>query len=108
MNDPQQRTLPARRPLMALRDEQVLLLIADISGYTDFMLANEKSQEHSHIIISELIETILNEVQLPLTLAKLEGDAIFLYAVKDDSFAARAEDPSTSLRAGLGARVLRF
>ncbi len=85
---------------MALREEKVLLLIADISGYTDFMLANEKSLEHSHIIISELIETILNEVQLPLSLAKLEGDAIFLYAVKDDAFAGRAAD--------LGARVLRF
>jgi len=85
---------------MPLREEKVLLLIADISGYTDFMLANEKSLEHSHIIIGELIETILNEVQLPFTLAKLEGDAVFLYAVKDDAFAARAED--------LGARVLRF
>src|ERR1051326_8073236 len=85
---------------MALREEKVMLLIADISGYTDFMLANEKSLEHSHIIIGELIETILNEVELPLTLAKLEGDAIFLYAVKDDSFAQRAHD--------LGERVLRF
>src|SRR3954453_14741556 len=100
MNDPQQRTLHARRPLELLREEQVLLLIADISGYTDFMLANEKSLEHSHLIIGELLETILNEVQLPLTLAKLEGDAIFLYAVKDDSFAERAAD--------LGERVLRF
>jgi len=85
---------------MPLREEKVVLLIADISGYTDFMLANEKSVEHSHIIISELIEAILKEVELPLTLAKLEGDAVFLYAVKDDSFAARAED--------LGARLLRF
>src|ERR1051326_4875986 len=85
---------------MVLREEKVVLLIADISGYTDFMLANEKSLEHSHIIIGELIETILKEVELPLTLAKLEGDAVFLYAVKDDAFAARAAD--------LGTRVLRF
>ena len=82
----------------AMRD--VFLMIADISGYTDFMLANEKSLEHSHIIISELIQTILNEVQVPLTLAKLEGDAVFLYAVKDEAFVTRAAD--------LGARVLRF
>jgi len=85
---------------MPLREEKVVLLIADISGYTDFMLANEKSLEHSHIIIGELIETILKEVDLPLTLAKLEGDAVFLYAVKDDAFASRAAD--------LGARLLRF
>lgn len=85
---------------MPLREEKVVLLIADISGYTDFMLANEKSLEHSHIIISELIETLLKEVHLPLTLAKLEGDAIFLYAVKDEAFAAHADT--------LGDRVLRF
>jgi len=85
---------------MALREEKVVLLIADISGYTSFMLANEKSLEHSHVIIGELVKTVLDEVHLPLTLAKLEGDAIFLYAVKDESFAARAEV--------LGARVLRF
>lgn len=85
---------------MALREEKVLLLIADISGYTDFMLVNEKSLEHSHIIIRELIETILNEVELPLTLAKLEGDAIFLYAVKNETFTTQAEE--------LGRKILRF
>ena len=85
---------------MPLREENVLLLIADISGYTDFMLANEKSVEHSHIIIGELIETILKEVELPLTLAKLEGDAVFLYAVKDAGFESRAAD--------VGKRLLRF
>jgi len=80
-----------------MREEKVVLLIADISGYTDFMLANEKSLEHSHLIIGELIKTMLAEVELPLTLAKLEGDAVFLYAIKDD----RAP-------ADLGARLLRF
>src|ERR1051325_12061841 len=85
---------------MVLREEKVVLLIADISGYTDFMLANEKSVEHSHIIIGELIETILKEVELPLTLAKLEGDAVFLYAVKDAGFESRAAD--------VGKRLLRF
>jgi arsenite methyltransferase len=84
---------------MPLREEQVILLIADISGYTDFMLANEKSLEHSHLIIGELIKTILDEVQLPLTLAKLEGDAVFLYAVKDARFAEVGD---------LGERILRF
>jgi len=74
--------------------------VAPALPFTDFMLANEKSLEHSHFIIGELMKAVLDEVHLPLTLAKLEGDAIFLYAVKDDSSAERAED--------LGARVLRF
>jgi 2-polyprenyl-3-methyl-5-hydroxy-6-metoxy-1,4-benzoquinol methylase len=85
---------------MALREEKVVLMIADISGYTDFMLANEKSLEHSHLIIGELIRTILQQVELPLTLAKLEGDAIFLYAVKDEAFDRHART--------IGERILQF
>lgn len=85
---------------MSLREEKVVLMIADISGYTDFMLANEKSLEHSHLIIGELIKTILQQVELPLTLAKLEGDAVFLYAVKDEEFERHAQT--------IGERVLQF
>src|SRR2546423_10153996 len=85
---------------MVLREEKVVLMIADISGYTDFMLTNQKSLEHSHLIIGELITTILEQVKLPLTLAKLEGDAVFMYAVKDDTFMQTAEE--------LGERVLEF
>ena len=86
--------------IVSLREEKVVLMIADISGYTDFMLANEKSLEHSHLVIGELIKTILQQVELPLTLAKLEGDAIFLYAVKDDQFNTHAET--------IGRRLLQF
>src|SRR5713101_4412732 len=75
-------------------------MIADISGYTNFMLANEKSLEHSHLIIGELIKTILEQVELPLTLAKLEGDAVFLYALKDEEFERHAET--------IGQRLLQF
>lgn len=85
---------------MPLREEKVVLMIADISGYTDFMLANEKSLEHSHLIIGELIKTLLQHVELPLELAKLEGDAVFLYAVKDEGFERHA--------AVIGERVLKF
>jgi arsenite methyltransferase len=83
-----------------LREEKVVLMIADISGYTDFMLANEKSLEHSHLIIGELIKTLLQHVDLPLELAKLEGDAVFLYAIKDEEFEKHASV--------IGERVLKF
>ena len=65
-----------------IEQKSVLMVLADISGYTRFMLANEKSLAHSQLIIGELINTLLAQVELPLTLAKLEGDALFLYAVK--------------------------
>jgi hypothetical protein len=66
-----------------LSPEPVLLIIADISGYTRYMTANAKTLSHSQAIITELIEVILQEIELPLEVAKLEGDAIFLYCRKN-------------------------
>ena len=34
-------------------------------------------------ILSELIHSIITLVEIPLEISKLEGDAIFLYAIKD-------------------------
>lgn len=67
----------------------VVMIIADISGYTRFMVANQTELEHSQQIISALLEAIIGEIQIPLSVAKLEGDAIFLYAIKEDGIAGR-------------------
>ena len=69
---------------MSSRTEDVLLMIADISGYTRFMVANQTELEHSHQIVGALLEAIIEEVEIPLEVAKLEGDAVFLYLVKAD------------------------
>ena len=65
--------------------EPVLLIIADISGYTGYMTANAKALAHGQALITELVTMILNQVELPLKVAKLEGDAVFLFARKRDS-----------------------
>jgi 2-polyprenyl-3-methyl-5-hydroxy-6-metoxy-1,4-benzoquinol methylase len=65
-------------------EREVVFIIADISGYTRFIFSNQKEVSHSQIIIRELITTLLDAVDLPLKLARLEGDAIFFYALKDD------------------------
>lgn len=62
---------------------RVLLMIADISGYTKFMVSSDVEIEHSQHVISELIQAIIRQVEIPLEVSKLEGDAIFLYAKKD-------------------------
>ena len=56
--------------------EPVVLIIADISGYTHYMTANAKTLAHSQTLITELVKTILVQVELPLKVAKLEGDAV--------------------------------
>ncbi len=62
----------------------LLLLLADISGYTRFMVANQTELSHGHEIIGALLEAIIEEVDIPLTIAKFEGDAVFLYAIKSE------------------------
>lgn len=57
--------------------EEMFFFIADISGYTAYMVKNEKEQAHGTLIISELIKTVAREAALPIEIAKLEGDAIF-------------------------------
>lgn len=53
------------------------LLLADISGYTSFVARTEL--DHSHEILSDLLETIYTRIEKLLTIHKLEGDAVFAY-----------------------------
>jgi len=62
------------------REARVVLILADISGYTKFMVENQLSAVHGQIVITTLIETILREVDIPLRLQGIEGDAVFVYA----------------------------
>lgn len=62
--------------------EPVVLIIADISGYTRYMTANARTLAHSQAIITELVAAIVRKAELPLEVAKLEGDAVFLFARK--------------------------
>lgn len=60
------------------------LVIADISGYTRFLLFHTTALLHAEMIITDLLEGVIAQSSHPLTIAKLEGDAVFLYALVDD------------------------
>lgn len=66
------------------QERNVIFFIADISGYTKFIISNEKDLAHSQVIIRDLINTIIQEIKAPLQLLRIEGDAVFLYVDKDD------------------------
>jgi uncharacterized protein YndB with AHSA1/START domain len=57
------------------------LVIADISGYTSFVAKTEL--EHSQEIISELLELMIGRFQPTMTISKLEGDAVFVFASEE-------------------------
>ena len=64
------------------KPKEVILIIADISGYTKTMINNKKALEHAQAVITGLMKTIIRHVKIPLKVSKLEGDTVFLYSLK--------------------------
>jgi hypothetical protein len=59
------------------KSEHGCLAIADISGYTTYLAAAEL--DHAQDVLEDLTETVVRALSPPLRLAKLEGDAVFVY-----------------------------
>lgn len=70
-----------------MADKSSLLVIADISGFTQFIRGNEIS--HSRHIIAELMEVLIDADPLHLTVAEIEGDAVLFY--RYNAVASRSE-----------------
>jgi hypothetical protein len=56
------------------------LVLADISGYTNYLLGTEL--EHAQDVLSDLMSVVVSNLQPVLTVSKLEGDAVFAYALE--------------------------
>jgi hypothetical protein len=51
------------------------LVLADISGFTEFLTTTEI--EHGPVIITELLEEVIRRIAPPLEIHAIEGDAVF-------------------------------
>jgi class 3 adenylate cyclase len=74
--------------------KDLLLMICDISGYTRFVTAHQESLMHAYVIVTELMKALLRHAKGPFKLAKLEGDAVFLFTVQMEG----ARDPEQQAR----------
>ena len=61
--------------------ELACFVIADISGYTNFVSGVEL--DHAQDIIADIMDTLVRALRPPFRLAKFEGDAAFVYALAD-------------------------
>lgn len=61
----------------------MLFVIPDIGGYTRFMLHHKKTPEYAQSVIRSLMEAMLREKEIPLRVSSIEGDALFLYAIRE-------------------------
>lgn len=66
------------RPALAAAETGSLVL-TDISGYTTYLLGTEL--EHAQDVLSDLMNVVVSNLQPPLSVSKLEGDAVFSYAL---------------------------
>ena len=82
-----------------MKTENVILIIADISGYTRFMLEHQKALIHSQMIISALLNLLVQQAEPPLEVVELEGDAVFMFALP------AGRDSSTK---SIGEQLLKF
>jgi len=71
---------------------KAILLVADISGYTKFMLLHAISTSHAKQIIVRLLKSLMQASKLPLRVAELEGDAVFFYALSSEKDVKRTAD----------------
>ena len=58
--------------------ENVCLMLADLSGYTEYVAASEP--EHAPSMAGDLVEAVVKKLRPAFKLEKLEGDAAFLLA----------------------------
>jgi peroxiredoxin len=96
-------------------ERDVLIVLADVSGYTRFILDNQVEAVRGQLCISVLLEAVLREVRIPLRLQEIEGDAVFLYAANDGDEVAWRETVKqvrdkldqffTAFRAAMSARA---
>jgi hypothetical protein len=61
--------------------QKALLFIPDISGFTQFV--GDRDLQHSHHIIAELLEVLIEANELNLKVSEVEGDAVFFYRTGD-------------------------
>ncbi len=80
-----------------MKMKPVLLVMVDISGYTQFVNYHRTSVLHAEEIISELLESVIDRAQFPLQLNKLEGDAAFLFTEITAEPSAVAADVSNQI-----------
>ena len=64
---------------MLNQPEPACLVIADISGYTGFLAGAEL--DHAQDILADLMSTVVGALRPTFKLAKLEGDAAFVYTI---------------------------
>ena len=75
---------------MLNRSEPACLVIADIAGYTGYLAGTEL--DHAQDILADLMGTVVGALRPTFRLAKLEGDAAFVYVLTESIDGSQLQD----------------
>jgi uncharacterized protein YndB with AHSA1/START domain len=75
---------------MLSQPESACLVIADITGYTGFLAGAEL--DHAQDILADLMNTVVMSFRPTFRLAKLEGDAAFVYVIAPELDGSALQD----------------
>jgi class 3 adenylate cyclase len=75
---------------MDIESHQAAIVLVDIGGYTRFIKFHDLALVHAERIITELLGSVIDAAEHPLTLNKLEGDAALFFALADRDAASVA------------------
>ncbi|MCB9135835.1 MAG: DUF2652 domain-containing protein [Anaerolineales bacterium] len=69
------------------KTENGYFLIADISGYTQYL--SDSELEHAHEVLQTLMELLIQHTRPPLIISRLAGDAVISYGLRDQFLQAQ-------------------
>ncbi|HLF91419.1 MAG TPA: DUF2652 domain-containing protein [Anaerolineales bacterium] len=91
------------------KTENGYFLIADITGYTQYLSVSEL--EHAHEVLQTLMELLIEHTRPPLIISRLAGDAVISYGLQDNflsgqTFLEMIEDTYVAFRRAINLMVL--
>lgn len=91
------------------KTENGYFLIADITGYTQYLSASEL--EHAHEVLQTLLELLIQHTRPPLIISRLAGDAVISYGLRDNFLAGQTflemiEDTYVAFRKAIDLMVM--
>ena len=91
------------------KTENGYFLIADITGYTQYL--NDSELEHAHEVLQTLMELLIQHTRPPLIISRLAGDAVISYGLRDQflhpqTFLEMIEDTYVAFRHAINLMVM--
>ena len=89
--------------------QQGYILIADITGYTQYL--NESELDHAQKTLTALLTLLIRQTRPPLTISRLAGDAVISYGLRDNFFQGQTfieliEDTYVAFRGAIDMMVM--